>query len=312
MKKMIGRMGRNMLLLVLLVTAIGTLFLSCGYDSSINTPDTDEPDSTFNLSGQVISGETGLTGVTIALSGTEQGTAVTDANGNYIFSRLANGNYTLTPALTGFIFDPSSSVRTISGADISAVNFIATPNTLPTFAISGTVTAGTAGLADVIMTLSGANSATTTTDASGNYQFSGQVTGVYTVTPTITNYTFTPLSKNVIVSNVDITDADFTAVPTETVQLVTCPASGASNVAIDDLSFTPSPITVGVNGIVQWTNNGTLTHAVTSGIFPNLDGKFDSPAMVPGVTVCFQFLATGTYPYFCTNHPEISGSVVVE
>ena len=80
-----------------------------------------------------------------------------------------------------------------------------------TYSISGTVTDSDTGfgLEDVTMTLSGDASDTTTTDASGNYSFSGLANGSYTVTPSLTNYTFAPLTSVVTRSGADVTNVDF-------------------------------------------------------------------------------------------------------
>ena len=58
------------------------------------------------------------------------------------------------------------------------MNFTATA--VPTYSISGTISPNGSG---TTVTLSGAASATTTADASGNYSFTGLANGSYTVTP---------------------------------------------------------------------------------------------------------------------------------
>ena len=105
----------------------------------------------------------------MALSGASTATTITDAVGNYTFTGLDNGSYTITPGRTGFTFSPTDNTQTVSGADITAVNFIATPVPVVTYSISGQATSAGSGLSGVTMALSGASSATTTTDASGNY-----------------------------------------------------------------------------------------------------------------------------------------------
>ena len=50
----------------------------------------------------------------------------------------------------------------------------------------------------VTMTLSGAGTGTTTTDASGNYTFTSLANGTYTITPSKTGYTFSLTSRTVI------------------------------------------------------------------------------------------------------------------
>ena len=102
----------------IIVLSIITLFVGCSSSSSTTTP------TTFSISGTV-SGAVS-SGVTITLSGTSSATTQTDANGNYSFSSLANGTYTVTPTLTGYTFTPTSSTKTVSGSSITAVDFVAT------------------------------------------------------------------------------------------------------------------------------------------------------------------------------------------
>jgi len=81
---------------------------------------------TYSISGQVASTGSGLSGVSMALTGASSATAITDASGNYTFTGLDNGSYTITPSRTGFTFSPTNSPRTVIGADITAVNFTTT------------------------------------------------------------------------------------------------------------------------------------------------------------------------------------------
>jgi hypothetical protein len=80
-----------------------------------------------------------------------------------------------------------------------------------TFSISGSVkTARGTAVSGVTMTLSGAGNATTTTNTSGNYQFTGLGNGSYTITPSKTGYTFAPKSRSVAVSGANVTGQNFT------------------------------------------------------------------------------------------------------
>ena len=86
------------------------------------------PESTYDISGTVtLSGGGALQGVTITLSGTSSGTATTDASGNYSFTDLVNGSYTVIPSLAGYTFTPVSQAVTVNGANATAINFIASP-----------------------------------------------------------------------------------------------------------------------------------------------------------------------------------------
>ena len=52
-----------------------------------------------------------------------------DATGNYSFTGLLNGSYTVTPGKAGFTFAPASQAVTVSSRNVSGVNFAAQPVT---------------------------------------------------------------------------------------------------------------------------------------------------------------------------------------
>jgi hypothetical protein len=151
----------------------------------------------------------------VALSGASSATTITDASGNYAFTGLYNGSYTVTPSRAGFTFNPASSQPTVSGANTPGVNFIATPVPAGTYSISGQVTFNGFGLSGVGLALSGADSATAYTDANGNYVFTGLENGSYTITPGTAGWTFNsgwtfdPASSPQTVSGADIPGVDF-------------------------------------------------------------------------------------------------------
>ncbi len=67
----------------------------------------------------------GLSGVTINLTGTATQNATTDGNGNYSFSGLSYGAYTITPTLAGCTFNPQSLSIDVNGANVTGQNFTA-------------------------------------------------------------------------------------------------------------------------------------------------------------------------------------------
>ena len=99
--------------------------------------------------------------------------------------------------------------------------------TAPAYSIAGRVTlaAGGAPLAGVTVTLTKPDTTTavTTTDAGGNYVFAGLVSGGYAVTPSKTNYSFTPSGQPVTLGTADQTNVNFTAASTATAS----PAAGS-------------------------------------------------------------------------------------
>ncbi|MDO8445551.1 MAG: carboxypeptidase-like regulatory domain-containing protein [Deltaproteobacteria bacterium] len=81
--------------------------------------------STYSISGNVAdSSNAAISGVTVALTGTSSGSTTTDSSGNYTFSGLADGSYTVTPSMTDYTFDPSSTAVTVSGANVTGQNFV--------------------------------------------------------------------------------------------------------------------------------------------------------------------------------------------
>ena len=82
---------------------------------------------------------------------------------------------------------------------------------------------------------------------------------------------------------------------------------GASSHYPNGPFFSPANLTVTVGKTVTWVNKDTVTHTVTS------DGSnlFDSGFMPTGATFQFTFTTAGTYPYYCTVHPFMKGTIVV-
>ncbi|HAX93047.1 MAG TPA: hypothetical protein DCY25_03705, partial [Bacteroidales bacterium] len=165
---------------------------------------------TYGLSGAVrTSGSVAIPGVTMNLSGQSTGSTTTDGSGNYSFANLINGSYTVTPSKLTCTFSPLNIPVDINGNEITGQDFTG----ICGYSISGKVTSykgpATAG---VTITLSGAKSATTTTDASGNYRFIGLSSGTYTIKPTKTGFAFSPYSATKTINSANATQ-NFTSYP---------------------------------------------------------------------------------------------------
>ncbi|HEX9019946.1 MAG TPA: plastocyanin/azurin family copper-binding protein, partial [Nitrospirota bacterium] len=84
-------------------------------------------------------------------------------------------------------------------------------------------------------------------------------------------------------------------------------------VSATEYVFTPSAVHAPVNGVVMWTNNGAMTHSVTSGTGGMYSGLFDS-TLNPTQSVCLKFTTAGTFNYYCKFHfltNGMAGSVTV-
>ena len=88
------------------------------------------------------------------------------------------------------------------------------------------------------------------------------------------------------------------------------PAAAAANrVVIDDFRFGPAALTVPVGTTVTWTNDDSEPHAVTSEADPKL---LKSPPLDTGDSFAFTFDRPGTYRYFCSIHPHMQGTIIVQ
>ena len=182
-----------------------TVTVSSAHVSNVNFTSTGA--QIYSISG-TISGPGGA-GATVTLTGASSATTTADGSGNYAFSGLTNGSYTVTPSNTGYSFTPASQSATVSGSNVIGLNFTTATQT---YSISGTV--GGPGGAGATVNLSGASTATTTADSSGNFSFSGLSNGSYTVTPSNPGFVFSPSSQTTTVSGANITGLNFAALPT--------------------------------------------------------------------------------------------------
>ena len=118
---------------VTLNTAIpaGQVITATATDPSNNTSEFSQTVAvnvqTFTISGRITNsqGGAGLEGVTVTFSGSQSATAQTDVNGNYTFTALAGGSYTVTPFRSGFTFSPPSQTFSNLGSN-STANFVGT------------------------------------------------------------------------------------------------------------------------------------------------------------------------------------------
>jgi plastocyanin len=80
-----------------------------------------------------------------------------------------------------------------------------------------------------------------------------------------------------------------------------------AEVKIDNFSFGPAAITVSSGTTVTWTNRDDIPHTVVSD-----DKVFKSKVLDTDEKFSYTFGKPGTYPYFCSVHPKMTGKVVVQ
>jgi hypothetical protein len=114
----------------------------------------------------------------------------------------------------------------------------ALPSTTPTGVIRGTIQNG----ANATVALTGTTTRTTTASATGVYSFNNLPNGVYTVTPTLTDFIFTPTSASVGISGSNQNGIDFTA------------RAGAPAAPVGNFTFTVSALPLGSTTLtLSWT-----------------------------------------------------------
>jgi plastocyanin len=84
-------------------------------------------------------------------------------------------------------------------------------------------------------------------------------------------------------------------------------AQASAQVKIDNFSFGPQTLTVPVGTTVTWTNRDDIPHTVVS-----TDGVFKSKVRDTDETFSYTFTKAGTYTYFCSVHPKMTGKIIVQ
>lgn len=81
-----------------------------------------------------------------------------------------------------------------------------------------------------------------------------------------------------------------------------------SEVVIDNFSFSPKTTAVPIGATVTWTNHDNVPHVITSA-----DDQFKkSPVLKTGQRFSNAFATAGTYSYFCSIHPQMTGKIIVK
>ena len=80
----------------------------------------------------------------------------------------------------------------------------------------------------------------------------------------------------------------------------------ATQINVDNFSFGPTTLTVAAGTTITWTNRDDMPHTIVS-----TEKVFKSKVLDTDEKFSFTFDQAGTYPYFCSIHPKMTGSVVV-
>jgi plastocyanin len=82
--------------------------------------------------------------------------------------------------------------------------------------------------------------------------------------------------------------------------------AGGQQVVVDNFSFAPTMAAVPAGSTITWTNRDDVPHNIVS-----TEQKFKSPVLDTDEQFSHTFAAPGTYKYYCSIHPKMTGQVVV-
>jgi plastocyanin len=78
-------------------------------------------------------------------------------------------------------------------------------------------------------------------------------------------------------------------------------------VQIDHFIFAPQRVSVKAGTTVTWVNDDDIPHVVVAS-----NKLFKSKTLDTNDKFSFTFTTPGTYEYFCSLHPHMTGTIVVE
>lgn len=84
-------------------------------------------------------------------------------------------------------------------------------------------------------------------------------------------------------------------------------AQDTMDVKIDNFTFGPADVTVNAGSTITWTNRDDIPHTVVS-----TDKAFKSKVLDTDEHFSFTFASPGTFTYFCSIHPKMTGRIVVK
>lgn len=117
-----------------------------------------------------------------------------------------------------------------------------------------------------------------------------------------------------VTDGIDITDESAETIVEYTVQLpeVIMPTkSSRPGCEIESLCYIPEFLSVKEGSKVVWINQDAAFHSVTSGVYGEPDGRFDSGHMDPEERFEYVFDDAGQFLYHCTLHPWMTGVIEV-
>ena len=212
--------------------------------------------------------------------GTVFQTVTTDSSGNYAFTNIPNGNFTISPAITGpsSVFYPATQSVTVNSGNMSGENF----NVALGYTVSGTVSYGGANTGQIYLSLNplnncGVSGTGTSITAPGAFTIRGVAPGAYTLQawmdltaladgaqntsdPAGSTSGVTVSAANVTGADVTVTDNTPTSVPSSN-PAINAIAPTDQGVAISFKPITSNGVEAATSYDVEWSTSSTFSTA---------------------------------------------------
>jgi len=156
------------------------------------------------VTGRILLDGNGLSGVTVTMGNF---TTKTDENGEYLFTDIAGGTYTLVFDKTDYLFSPETAEITVDDEDVTVGNITASERP-PFYSVTGHVLSDGTGIPGVTVIM---GDVTAETDDNGVYLFSDITDGAYSITYTKTGFLFEPEAKEITVDGNNVAVDDVSA-----------------------------------------------------------------------------------------------------
>ena len=274
---------------------------------------------TSAIMGTVTVENEGLSGVTVTITGVSDSETLTDANGQYAFTGLRAGNYTVE--ISGFDEDDVafSSVAATAALAVGESKVVPFEGTyLRTSAITGQVSVEGTGLADVTVSMQGRDEErTATTNAAGQYTFSELRSGDYSVgitNPNTDQYGFDVTSKNVTISHGETASVPFDGILLRTAAImgtVTVEGVGIENVTVS-VQGEGAELETMTNAVGQFSFTDLHAGDYSIGITGYDDDLYGFDVTTATATVALQETATVPFTGIMLRTAGIAGTVTVE
>ncbi len=269
-----------------------------------------------NVSGQVYmstcSGQQSPPTITLTINTTTPQQVQTDNNGNFTFTGVPNGSWTITPSISGAssVFSPATMNVTVNNADLTGQNF----NVALGYTVTGTVNYSGSQTGRIYLTLNNNNCGGngdqpgTSISSKGSFTIHGVPPGAYTLAAGMDvlgygapNVNDPSGNSSVTVSNANYTGASVTLADAAGVTLSTGPKINVVSATNGGAAIPFKPI-LNTNGVematsytVQWSTSSSFSTITGSKTFP-ANGDSTDVWIVTGLTdgQVLYFRAEGT------------------